>query len=182
MLARRSVIVATLVLLGGCLAGIVMAFINLSEDEAIGPLSEWIPGTVTAVALSYTLLSQRHADSVAAERERRAQAEKVYVWIERRYRGHTIGNDSCIVRWSNVSDGPAYRCRFVLIFPNGSEQPGAIGTIPPHQPIDEADTGYSITAGAAPEPSDRFPIGVRCEFEDAQGHTWRRDPSGKLDG
>ena len=166
-----------------------MAFINSSEDETIGPLSEWVPGTVTAVALTYALVTQRRADerqraldTTIAEQARRAQAEKVYVWIERRQRPGVQSQDTCIVRWSNVIDGPAYRCRFTRIFPDGTEQDGAIGTIPPQHRVDEDDTGYTIAAGAKPTKTDRFPVGLRCEFEDAENRTWQRDPSGKLSG
>ena len=60
------------VLLTACVAGIYAA-VRFDGELPYGPLSEWIPGTITAFALIYTLSIQRTLNAGqrnAAERQR----------------------------------------------------------------------------------------------------------------
>lgn len=160
---------ATVLLLTGCVVGIVLAVTVLDGDARIGPLSEWVPGTLTAVTLGFTLITQRrlderqHAaderqrelerrqreqDAATLEAARRHQAERVFVWLERTQA--TYGSDTALLRWSNVSDGPAYLCSVTLIMSNDDEETVHLGTLPPHQPLGEVPLMTRITTGKRP--------------------------------
>jgi hypothetical protein len=183
---------AYVLLLVACATFIAIAIDIYAPHDAIGPLSAWVPATITSLAVTYTLISQRRGDErqrAAAERQReteakvleqarRAQAEKVYVWLERRRL--TMGSDVCVVLASNVSDGPAYLCSIDLILSDASEQPMQLGTLPPQSRLLEWQLNSRVPTGKAATPADRFPIGVRCEFRDVQGQVWKRDPAGRL--
>ncbi len=170
----------------GCGAGIVAAFVVYGPRTAIGPLSEWVPGTVTALALAYTLLEQRRsADAIREERSSQEaarvqyQAEHVFVWIERRQ--VTMGADACVLRWSNTSDAPAYSCVATLTLSDGSTVDCPIGTVAPQQRLIEAELSrFKIPTNTEPAPEHRFPVGAGCEFRDAGNRVWRRDSSGVL--
>ena len=182
----RAFLIVAGVFLVGCVAGTVAAFVVHGPDDAVGPLSEWVPGTVTALALTYTLVSQRQAAQERRDQENerqatsdRSQAEHIFTWIEREQ--DTLGTDVCVLRWSNTSDAPAYSCMIHLVLSDDTEAKFPIGSLPPQQHLGkETMHSYKIPVGVQPAPQHRFPVGVGCEFRDAGNRVWRRDSAGVL--
>jgi hypothetical protein len=179
-------LIASGAFLAGCLIGTAAAIVNYGPDRAIGPLSEWLPGTVTALALTYTLVEQRKAsERIRKERAEweaaltQAQAEHVFVWIERRQ--VTMGADVCVLRWSNTSAAPAYSCVAILTLSDGTLESVPLGTLPPEQRLAEAELHrFRIPTNTAPTPLHAFPVGAGCEFRDAGNREWRRGADGVL--
>ncbi|MEI8240358.1 MAG: hypothetical protein WCI22_13165 [Actinomycetota bacterium] len=190
---------AVLVGILACLVGVIAAIHVYAPRAAIGPLSEWVPGTITALALAYTFAVQRRSEVRQqtldqrqrdlderqqdeslrkAEADHRALAEKVYVWSELQAR--TMGTYTCIIRWSNVSDAPAFLVTAMLHFNTGPTEDVPLGTIPPQQRLGELTTNYSIPQNGPPPAASRFVVGVGCRFKDANGVYWTRDPAGTL--
>ena len=187
------------VLLTACVAGIYAA-VRFDGELPYGPLSEWIPGTITAFALIYTLSIQRTLNAGqrnAAERQRqlderlrtqeesraeaetRSLADKVYVWIE--WASHTFDSNVVEVRWSNVSDAPAYNAVAILHLSDGTTDEMALGTIPPqHRLVSAKVTKYTFPVSGSAPPGLLHPVGAACRFRDANGRSWQRDTAGAL--
>lgn len=192
----RILLWGTVALAIGCAVGAIVTIRVNSPGTAAGPLSEWVPGGVTAIALIFTLsqqlearAAQRRLDAeqtrVAKEQadakmaglaaDRRALAEKVFVWTEI-VADRTFGSRGhCVIRWSNVSDAPAYLVTAHLHLRRGGVVDIDLGSFPPQTRIEEVGTEYSVLDDGVPPVA-----GVGCTFRDANGVTWTRDPSGRL--
>ncbi len=112
-----------------------------------------------------------------AEADRRALADKVYVWTE--LRSHTFDSNMCVVRFSNVSDAPAFLVTATLHLTDGSAVSFPLGSIPPRENLGQVDTGYTEPINGK-QPGGVYVAGVSCEFRDANGLIWRRDAGARL--
>jgi hypothetical protein len=176
---RTVVLVLGLIFLAGCIAGVVTAIAVYGPRDGTGQLSAWVPGTVTALTLVYTLLRQSRIEERQAadeasriEREKWEQAEKVYVWVDNDSRGQVL------LRWSNSSDLPALNVMATLQLSDGSTADEAIGIIEPRAVKGERALGYFVD----PHNWQRrpYPVSVSCRYRDARNQWWSRDPSGAL--
>ena len=200
-------LIVSAVVLGACGTGIVAAM-KYKGANPNGPLSEWVPGTITALTLVYSLWQQRKLnkaqrlsehlqlrserrqqdadqrreaeDTKRLEREKRALAEKFYVWIEWNPNEGTFGSMPCEVRWSNVSDAPAFNVVATLHLSDDTTEDVHLGTVPPQQRLVSSTLAYSRPRHEPLPAGLVFPKAVSCRFRDANGKRWKRDAAAQL--
>lgn len=167
-----------LLFVGLCVWGTWRVFRSGGADR-LGPLSEWIPGTVTALTLAYTLMSQRRLAREAHENEQRAAADKFHVWLE------SIEYDSNDDRHvhlvaSNTGDAPVYDASSYVV--TADDQIGSVSfkTVPPNTVVRQvanipkfADPNWWTTY--QPDYGD-----VETTFRDPHGTYWHRNETGML--
>lgn len=156
-----------------CLVGVVVAVNIYSPDAAVGPLSAWIPGTVTALALVYTLRRQRSA-------EERSTAENFHVWVSS-VSGVSHGRAQVNLDWTNLSDTPIYGAIVELhVLGYGVMDAIDLGVIPPR--TDLAGRVHVVSGLGGPEhfESARPMVTWKCTMTDGRGHVWQRDEVGEL--
>lgn len=172
-----------LLFMGCVVLAAVTAFADLSDGERqrVGPLSEWIPGTVTALSLTYALYAQRRIslDRQRTERERlelerTAVAKRVFAWL-----AIEPGATSGKVVWSNMNDCPIFACLATVHMEDGSVREISCGTIPPHQRAWEQPTGKLVTLRETLATTNG-PSWLTATFQDIHGTFWERGAFGDL--
>jgi hypothetical protein len=166
-----------------------VALVLVRHGRSLSALSGWLPASVTATTLAYTLLSQRRMQVERELEPARRAAEKVHAWIDDPGVIELPTFDFTLA-WSNLSDAPVYEVEVYVSDERGnSPRVVELGVVRPNT------HGDTMTLSWTPSPHEEedspfgdFRLGARAafivemSFFDGSRNRWTRARNGFLRG